>query len=335
MVTLRRCKPRDTRRIVDLMRVAMPMDAVTTDWFTDNILLDQHFDPDGLIIAEVEAQVVGFAVAVTAVGQESVGMPVPDGGGWITLFAVHPDHRGRGIGRTLIRAAVRHLADRGARFVQLAGYPPAYLVPGVDAEAYPEALALLESEGFTTRSSPVAMDLSLATHRAPEAVLALRGRREAEGYRFSAATLEDLPEVIKHAATDLAPDWGEVVRQSVRQHRRPERVLLIRAPDGTVVGFATYGAYGGMIERFGPFGVRDDQRGAGLGRILLYETLAAMRAEGAHVAWFLWTGEESPAGQLYLATGFTVTRRFQVLQRDLDQRSTPPNAQLPTAAHQE
>jgi hypothetical protein len=39
--------------------------------------------------------------------------------------------------------------------------------------------------------------------------------------------------------------------------------------------------------------------------------------EGIHNLWFLWTGETSPAGQLYLKAGFTVTRKFHVMRREL------------------
>ena len=45
-----------------------------------------------------------------------------------------------------------------------------------------------------------------------------------------------------------------------------------------------------------------------------------MRAEGAHSAWFLWTGEDSPAGHLYRSTGFDVVRRFEVMRAPLDAR---------------
>ncbi len=65
------------------------------------------------------------------------------------------------------------------------------------------------------------------------------------------------------------------------------------------------------------FFVKPSLRGAGLGKILLYETLDLMRQRGSHGAWFLWTGEESPAGKLYRRAGFTITRRFNVMKKTL------------------
>jgi GNAT superfamily N-acetyltransferase len=108
------------------------------------------------------------------------------------------------------------------------------------------------------------------------------------------------------------------VRDSVLQHGRIDRVLVARHPDGHMVGFSTYGAYRGLRERFGPYGVDESSRGTGLGKVLLHDTLTRMRAEGAQSAWFLWTGENSPAGHLYLRSGFHITRRFDVLRSDLD-----------------
>ncbi len=82
-----------------------------------------------------------------------------------------------------------------------------------------------------------------------------------------------------------------------------------------IVGFALYGAYRGVGERFGPFGVDPELQGTGLGKILLHLTMTRMRAEGLHSSWFLWTGEQSPAGHLYAKAGYTVTRRFHVMRR--------------------
>ncbi|HHY10340.1 MAG TPA: GNAT family N-acetyltransferase, partial [Firmicutes bacterium] len=94
-------------------------------------------------------------------------------------------------------------------------------------------------------------------------------------------------------------------------------IFVARDEMGRIVGFCLHGAYEGIPERFGPFGVGPDQRGQGLGKILLNICLAAMRAQGLHGAWFLWTGETSPAGYLYTATGFEITRQFHVCQKEL------------------
>lgn len=311
-VLLRTHRPGDAELLVDLVNKAMPADAMTTETFAENVFLDSNFDPEGLVVAELDGQPVGFAHAVRQ--RSTVGIPVPAEGGWITLFAVDPAHRRRGIGSAVLTAAVDFLRRHGSQWAVVSGYPPAYFLPGVDPDLYPEAVSCLERNGFSTASRPVAMDAPLHSYATPDEVLELIATRESEGYTFADAGPDDMAELIQHASTDLAPDWGEALRASAIRHRRLDRTRIARDPRGAIVGFATYGAYSGVPDRFGPFGVLGDQRGTGLGRILLHQTMTKMRAEGAHVAWFLWTGENSPAGNLYRSAGFVTTRRFQVMK---------------------
>lgn len=306
-------RSQDLNGLLAALAVSAPADAVTEERFRANVLLDTNFQADGLMVADVDGEVVG---AIYAVAPISGLEPLPADGGWITFFFVHPAWRNRGIGSELVSRAVSWLSGQGAAWINFSGYAPAYFLPGLDEQLYPEAMRVLSKAGFSTQYSPVAMDANLAVYRTPTDVLELKKQREADGYRFLSATAGDLPETIAFATEKLAADWGKVIRESVLLHGHPERVLISRDPAGTVVGFATYGSYGGIVERFGPFGVDENQRGTGLGKILLHLTLSQMRSEGAHSAWFLWTGEKSPAGQLYLKSDFTVTRTFRVMQLD-------------------
>lgn len=294
------------------MSASAPTDAVTREAFSETVLLDDNFQPGGLLVAEADGDVVGAIYAVTAL---SAATPVPADGSWITFFFVHPAWQGQGIGTELVSRAVAWLAEQGAAWVNFSGYAPAYFLPGLDANLYPDAMRVLTKAGFGIQYSPVAMDSNLAVYHTPANLLELRAQRESEGYRFFPAGYGDLPEAIAFATERMAPDWGQVIRDSVQRHGHPERVLLCRDAQGTVVGFATYASYGGIVERFGPFGVDEAQRGTGLGKILLHLTLTQMRSEGAHSAWFLWTDEKSPAGRLYLTSGFSVTRTFHVMQK--------------------
>lgn len=315
MITYRSHRPGDLAALVALTARATPRDLVNEKRFATNVLLERNFDPSGLSIAEHETDgIVGFFYGTCA----QQGVPSLPEDGYITVGAVDPTHRRQGIGTALMRRTAEHLRTRGARRVTVAGYPQAYFVPGLDAAAYPEGRAFLESLGFERLYTAAAMHLDLDAYVTPEKVGELVRLREAEGYEFAPATWDDLPETLTFASQKLAPDWGGAVREAVLLHGRPERVRIARSPEGSVVGFATYAAYEGTLERFGPFGVDDDRRGTGLGRVLLHQTLTQMRSEGAHGAWFLWTGEQSPAGHLYLSTGFEVVRRFEVMRADLE-----------------
>lgn len=314
-ITYRTVQVGDLDEISALMARSMPRDVVSSRRLAEHTVLEPNFDSRGLLVAAHPVDgIVGFLYATCA----THGVPALPAEGFITVGCVATAHRRSGIGSQLLRRAGENLRARGARKVTVAGYPQAYLWPGLDQQEYPGAAAFLERHGFEHTSTAAAMSLDLDSWSISDSVRSLVAAREAEGYEFGPAAPEDLPEVITFATKRLAPDWGELLRvAALRSADSVRRTLLARDPAGAVVGVATYGAYGDLIERFGPFGVEETRRGTGLGRILLNLTLMQMRSDAAHNAWFLWTGENSPAGHLYRSTGFEVGRRFAVMQKVL------------------
>jgi ribosomal-protein-alanine N-acetyltransferase len=65
--------------------------------------------PQGFLVAEHEDRVIGFAVLVLT----------PEGDGRIFAIAVDSQYRGRGVGRTLLKAAFNTLRKRKIGFVRL------------------------------------------------------------------------------------------------------------------------------------------------------------------------------------------------------------------------
>ncbi|GAA3583659.1 hypothetical protein GCM10022419_076800 [Nonomuraea rosea] len=309
MVTVRAFAPGDELSLVDAWNRSMPADPTTAGWFRDCVLLDPNFDPEGLRVAVVDGRVAGCAYGVRRRTPLAPGTDLEPETGWIPFFFVVPEQRGGGLGRRLVSEAVAFLEGLGRTKVDFSSYTPNYVLPGADAELYPDGLRLLGGLGFKTLYSPVAMDRTLVGYATPQDVHELRAEREREGYVFRSPGDGELPELIRFAADVFNPDWGE----AVRRHRDPKRMII--AKKDHIVGFALYAAYRGIPERFGPFGVDPGQRGTGLGKILLHLTMTMMRAEGLHSSWFLWTGETSPAGHLYTKAGYEITRRFQVMRR--------------------
>ncbi|MFI6627215.1 GNAT family N-acetyltransferase [Nonomuraea fuscirosea] len=309
MVTVRPFQSGDETALVDAWNRSMPADPTTAGWFRDCVLLDPNFDPEGLRVAVAGDDVVGCAYAVRRLIPLAPGTDLEPDIGWIPFFFVVPEHRGGGLGRRLVGEAVEFLERLGRTKVDFSSYTPNYVLPGADAELYPDGHRLLEELGFRTLYSPVAMDRALVGYRTPPEVHELRREREREGYVFRSPEVGELPELIRFAADAFNPDWGE----AIRQHRDPERIVIAKKEH--IVGFALYAAYRGIPERFGPFGVDPGQRGTGLGKILLHLTMTRMRAEGLHSSWFLWTGATSPAGHLYAKAGYEITRKFHVMRR--------------------
>lgn len=298
----------DGEAIVAVWRRAMPRDPITLERFRDLVLLDPNFDPEGLRMAEVDSRVVG-AVAAMRRQVAMEGADLEQDKGWITFAFVDPDERRRGIGSGLLSNAFDWLRERGATEVHFSPYTPNYILPGLDAAAYPDGLRLLERHGFHTRYEAIAMERDLATYE-PQHTEAK------DGYSFGTPEADELPSLID-LAKEFSADWARAIRECLAQGNPPHRIVVARHRDQGIVGWAMYGTYENTIERFGPFGVHPSQRGTGLGKTLLHRTLERMKQDGATKAWFLWTTADSPAVHLYSKAGFHVTRKFQVMAATL------------------
>ncbi|WP_325050136.1 GNAT family N-acetyltransferase [Cohnella faecalis] len=161
------------------------------------------------------------------------------------------------------------------------------------------------------------MDAKLIGYQMPAGIKELRRSKEAEGYFFGALSPDDLVAVIRFAGTVFYPDWARALREAVYRGVPLSRIRVARGPDSRIVGFCMYGGYSDIQERFGPFGVDPNAQGTGIGKILFHDCLTAMREEGLHGAFFLWTDEQSSAGHLYKNAGFEVSRRFHVMKKRL------------------
>ncbi|WP_214411893.1 GNAT family N-acetyltransferase [Sphaerisporangium fuscum] len=316
IATIRPFRHGDGPAIARAWTAAAPGDGITYNRFRDLFLLDRNFDADGLLVAEQDGEIVGAAYGVRRLIPAEGADLEPDSG-WIPFFFVVPRARRQGLGSRLVRATMEWLAGNGAKTAYFSSYTPNYFLPGLDAARYPDAARMLASLGFTTQYECVAMDRSLNDYEIPERIRERVAALRADGWSFGSPGGDDLVDLIDIAGGRFNSDWARAIREGVLGGLPLDRIVTVRNPDGAMLGWAMHGTYENVLERFGPFGVLPESRGTGLGEILLHLTLERMRALGAHSAWFLWTDETSPAGHLYLKTGFTVTRTFAVLHAPL------------------
>lgn len=311
---LRHYRSGDEAAIVDLWNRACPADPIAMNGFAKRVLVDPNFDPEGLIVYEQAGAIMGVLLAIVRKIPLSGSDLEPDNG-WITTFFVHPSVQRHGLASEMMGAAEAFFQRRDRTRIFFSSYAPNYFVPGIDADTYPAGKQWLLKQGFRVLYPAVAMDKNLVGFAIPEDVRALERTRVEEGTVFEPLTLPYLMEVIRFNDEAFNPDWARAIREAVAHGVDLNHVLIARHGD-RVVGFCMYGAYDGVGERFGPFGVDPEQRGTGLGKVLLYQCLHVMRANGLHNAWFLWTGETSPAGRLYNRAGFQVTRRFEIMVKE-------------------
>jgi GNAT superfamily N-acetyltransferase len=237
---------------------------------------------------DVPASTIGIFDGNRLVAYAEVG---DDGRGYA---AVHPQHRGRGIG-TALAAWTRELArDRGAAMFGMS-------VP----EGSPADL-LLESLGYVVRWTSWVLEL-------PEGKQ-IESQPLPEGNRIRTAAGEADHRVTWTVIEDAFLEWAQRERRSFEDfcattlHRpgfEPWNLRLVVDAHGTAVG-ASFLIPSGDTGYVDKLAVRKDRRGHGLARALLADAFANARDHGA-TRCELSTDSRTGALGLYERVGMVVT----------------------------
>ncbi len=311
-VTLRPYRGTDEAALLDCWNAALPYDPIDPGTFRRKVLCDPNFAADGLLVAETAAGLAGFCLALTRrVPLEQA--PLEPTTGWITAYGVRPDQQRQGVGTALLAAAESWFAAQGRTTIALAPYLPNYFVPGLDEARYATGLAFLQARGWEVTSRPLSMDANLV-------LLDLtpyheRAARLAEqGVTVRCLRPEETAELLAFLRAQMPDDWVRHARAVLTDAARGLAGYQQFSVAATDQGFVGYCQWEG--EHFGPFGVRNDRQGQGIGTVLLAHCLETMRAHGHHNAWVLWTSDRT-AEHVYGRFGFRETRRFAVLHKRL------------------
>jgi mycothiol synthase len=204
--------------------------------------------------------------------------------GHVDLLAVARQAAGHGIGLRLLTRMEEELAEHGAAEAVLAGNPPVYLWPGVDAR-YTAMTLLAARAGYARYAEAVDMAVDLQatdldsgpdTDRLAAAGLTVRRAAHEETERL-VAWLQSGPwggsSWPEEAAATLA-------HQPVGCH--------VACRGEQFLGFACHGS----VRRgwFGPMGTLAPERGRGIGSVLLRRCLSDMKSAGLPVARIGWVG---------------------------------------------
>jgi len=310
--TIRSYTGADELALIDLWNATMSHDRVNPAIFRTKVLLDLNFRPDGLLLAEQDGALAGFVLSIARQVPQFLDGLEPERG-WITAFGVHPAHRRQGIGLALFDAALERMAKVGKREVSISPYTPNYFIPGVDVQAYPEAIAFLQATGWKTMSQPISMRAEITGFQVPVEVAEREQALAGEGYCVSPVTSADLPDLMPFIARHFGWDWVRFAQDYLLEifgAGSDQICFLVARHNGRIVGYCQQ-----RRERFGPFGVDPALRSKGIGRILLFRCLADMLTRGFHAAWFLWT--DANAARLYSQAGFKQVRQFAVLKKEI------------------
>ncbi|MFC7384679.1 GNAT family N-acetyltransferase [Sphaerisporangium rhizosphaerae] len=271
---------------------------------------------EALVFDAEDAPLIVSRLAAPPEGREWTALTLPcldgvvfaslsatEGVGHVDLLAVRPAARGRGLGRTLLRAAEEWLRERGVREVRLAGNPPCYAWPGIDVR-YTPAVCLAESLGYERHRTAWNMTADLAPFAPGATQDQEAGRLAAAGVAVRTAAPGERGEVAAFVRRHWNDAWAWEVEQATGCH------YAVR--DGEILGFAAWGARPGW---FGPMGTDEAARGLGVGRVLLRRCLAEQAAAGLRTTQIGWVG---PVRFYARAVGARVERVFWLYRRHLD-----------------
>ncbi len=301
----------------ELLHESVNAEAVDANKFARQVLIDPNFTPESAICALDGSRIAGFCLAMSR--QVPLENAEPDWDrGYITLFGVHPDYQRKGIGKELLKLAEQKFKKEGKTLAMVSPYAPGYFSPGVDVDSFADGLAFLKSQGYQEVYRPIAMQAPLWNLKVPEWIKQKEAKLMEEGVKIESFSPKLTLPLLEFAKNEFAGDWVRWVRDAVSaitQGADPKRLVsaFVEEPDGTlkVLGFSHYG-----VERYGPIGVAESERGRGIGQVLLYATLKAQRMQGLRSTWFLWS-EDRTADRLYTGAGFEVVRRFALLTKAL------------------
>lgn len=311
-IVIRGYRSDDEPQLLAVWNAALPLDTIDAPTFRRKVLLDANFDPERLLVAELDGRLAGFGLCLIRQVPLS-GLDLEPERGWITAFGVHSDCRRQGIGAALLDRACAIFAEHGRKQVLIAPYTPNYFVPGVDVRAYAEGVRFLQNRGFRIVNEALSMDANIVGLQV-EGLAGREARLAERGIQVRAILPHELPDFAAFLAAYMPPDWlrhGRELMVDITRGLASEQQITLAVEGGQIVGFCLYEG-----EHFGPFGVREDRQGGGIGTVLLARCLMSMRAAGHHNAWVLWTSDHT-AEHVYSRFGFSETRRFAILRMDL------------------
>ena len=211
----------------------------------------------------------------------------------------------------LLDAQITSMRARGAKKLFYSSFTPDYFSPGVDRARYPDLHQFLEDYGFRQENEAIEMVLNLNNYEVSSVE-----PKDGIGIETYSDKIEG--QLLSFMKLNFNADWYYRVK-SVIENGDPEQVSVAFF-DGEIAGFSMFSGPEGDTwyypgERFGPFGVREEIRGKGIGTLLLKQTLNLMKGRGIQSAFFRWTDEK--ASHLYERFGFRETRRYSIMSLEL------------------
>lgn len=300
---------------------------VTQESFFNTFMETPHYTEEYMLAARDETgALLGFGAGLVKrrylQGEDFNNTPA-----YLTMLLTAPAHRGEGIAAALLAALEHRFGAVGKRKVAVTYRNPVTLTwevpgsggaqhnnaPGVEMDS--PGFRLLCKKGYSLVRVEDGMYLPLGGFSLGAAV------REKEALLRRQGVAVELYDPQRHDGFEELFDalHGEVWRETIRGNLGREKPLpvLIAADGRRIVGFA------GPIDResngrgwFNGIATHPDYGRRGIATVLFHRLMAEFAHIGAAYST-LFTDEENPARRLYESVGFTVARRFAVLEKEM------------------
>jgi ribosomal protein S18 acetylase RimI-like enzyme len=303
---------KDAAEVTGLWNLCLGRDQLDIDSFFRRIIYDVNFDPSLFLLATEDRKIVGFIHGIKRkVHDEVLGLE-PDKA-WIMAMGVHPSYRNRGAGTVLLHTIENSLRERGAKRLDVGPYGSAYICPGIDKESYPEGVKFFDSRGYINSGESCSMSMNLWGFTIPPQYVEKKKTLEAQGFVFKPFSREDLP-ALSDFIREHFPSWLSLVRPSILEGRAEKTLIIALDKSGKVAGFVLR-AMDGTEGRFGPFAIRPDLQGMGLGSVLFHEMMESMIRNRIYHTYFMWTSGRNL--EIYGSWGMKIFRRYAMFYKVL------------------
>jgi GNAT superfamily N-acetyltransferase len=234
--------------------------------------------------------------------------------GWINVLFVDEEYQQKGIGTQLLLNAEKKLAEMGAKQITIGAYSPNYFFPGLDCDNYPGGKKFLEKHGYKAGEEAFSMKKVLQGFCLSKEALAKKANAEKMGYTFINFNYNYALELLEFARIEFGGGWKRNTLISMQNNLAEDCIILALNKTGAIAGFVMRMIDGNPL-RFGPIGIAESERNAGLGGILFDLMQAEMVKRGLYSLFFLTT--DIPGRRFYERHGLSVYRVYTDYRKEL------------------
>jgi len=301
----------DVPQLVACWNEMFEFDRVDERKFERVVFDDVNYAREATLIAEQNGRTDAFTTVVVRRAMhdpEGNPRPIQEDRGYLKGIC----YRDEAGGAELLHRACEFLRSKGKTTLRVVEYGGgSYFFPGIDLR-YASLLEFMKRHAFEQVRELQDVALDLAANPPGEGEYQ---RRQWAKFRSTGLRIADYSSGMLSAARTFAPALGIPTWFEPGWDVKWADGQTIVALDGEkVVGFARYHtdsrakAAGGL----GPIGTLESHRGRGVGSCMLDECMRRLKAAGCTTAVADWANTP-----FYLKNGWTVSRRYAVLQKDL------------------